>query len=625
MKHYSNPSTFVLLVVTLFTTLSDGKVYAQQPILVLARENTYGPYTGELLKTEGFNEYLIENFTNDRISPAFLKKFDVVILTNSPLTDQQSSVLGAYVKQGGCLIAFQPDKKLDAVFGIANTSTTIDHGYVAINPANDIGHGLTTQSLQLHTQSGIYMLNGGIEIARLYQNASTATKYPAVVMNNFGKGHAVGFSYNLPQNIAYTRQGNYLDAGKEMDGITGIRAMDLFTNGWVDTTKNTINQADEQLRLLSHSIEKLSAYNKPLPRLWYFPDTLKCLITLNNDGEDSKEAEFTKQFQDVDAKGARMTLYIKEVDFISKKWIQQWAEKGFEMSGHPDDTKQATHPDWSTMDTVFKDLNSKLVQTYGIAPMRTVTNHWFVWCGKNEKGEPDYSAQAQIEKEHGIQMDCNYAHYDNGSNQGHFLGSLGFNQGNYTGSGLTVKYANLAGDVIDVYQHFNNVYDQQYMEHNDKDGFFNCFRGLMDRSLDAEVYSFVSIKAHNAEYFFSEQPLMQMLEYANNRQIPVWTEVKFLDFMRAKDGTTFDDIRWRNNRLLFTLHSPLSHSSSITCMLPFAYAEKKLSAVSSNGEQQPFTVRSVKGRNYALITIRPGADYKVAATYEANNNLSQKH
>jgi hypothetical protein len=30
--------------------------------------------------------------------------------------------------------------------------------------------------------------------------------------------------------------------GREMDGITGIRAMDMFTDGWVDTSKNTLNR-----------------------------------------------------------------------------------------------------------------------------------------------------------------------------------------------------------------------------------------------------------------------------------------------------------------------------------------------------------------------------------------------
>jgi len=32
-------------------------------------------------------------------------------------------------------------------------------------------------------------------------------------------------------------------------------------------------RADEQMRFLSHCIEKICSYMKPLPRFWYFDDT----------------------------------------------------------------------------------------------------------------------------------------------------------------------------------------------------------------------------------------------------------------------------------------------------------------------------------------------------------------
>ena len=101
-------------------------------------------------------------------------------------------------------------------------------------------------------------------------NADDSTDYPAVVMNNYGHGHAIAFMYNLPKSIAYTRQGNYLFAGQEKDSIDGIRAMDMFTDGWVDTSKNTINQADEQMRLLSHCIEKIEQLYKTATKVLVF-------------------------------------------------------------------------------------------------------------------------------------------------------------------------------------------------------------------------------------------------------------------------------------------------------------------------------------------------------------------
>ncbi len=256
MKNYARQFVpFFLMLGLSITRISYASGNAQNPILVLAGNKNFGPYTGEILKTEGFNEFQMEYLADTKITLAFLKKFDVVILTAVSLTNQQTNMLVKYVKEGGNLIAFRPDKKLNAVFGLADVAGTIDNAYILINSGTDIGQGLISQTLQLHSTADEYILKGGKIIAALYKDAFTSTEYPAVITNDYGKGHAMCFSYNLPQNIAYTRQGNYHDAGKEMDGITGIRAMDLFTNGWVDTSKNILNQADEQMRLLSHGIE----------------------------------------------------------------------------------------------------------------------------------------------------------------------------------------------------------------------------------------------------------------------------------------------------------------------------------------------------------------------------------
>lgn len=614
MKYLLKNSINTLFVCLVLTGSVKAASYSQSPILVLATDKNFGTFTGEILRTEGFNEFQMNSFT-DKITLGYLKKFDVVILAESILSEKQRGTLIRFVKEGGRLIAFRPDKKLSDVFGIKDAGSTMDEGYIIINSKTEIGKGITSQTLQFHGTADKYLLKSGREIAALYKDATTSTEYPAVVINDYGKGHAMAFLYNLPLSIVYTRQGNYQSAGQEMDGITGIRAMDLFTNGWVDASKNILNQADEQMRLLSHGIEKMNSYSKPLPRFWYFPDSLKCLVTLNNDGEDTKEAEFQKQFEDVDSKGAKMTLYVKELDLISKAWINSWINKGFEIGGHYDDTRQAVNPDWKTMDSVYRNLNGKLRTEYGIDSMLTVTNHWFVWCGKDEYGAKDFSAQARIEEQNGIRLDCNYAHYDNGSNQDHFLGAFGTNQGNYTGSGLIMKFANLRGNMINLYQQLNNVYDQQYMEHDDKGGFYNCFKGLMDRSLDEEVYSFICVKAHNAEYFFSEIPLMKMLDYANNKRIPVWTELKLLEFLRARDEATFTDISWKSNQLSFSVKSSLAHSNGLTLTVPYMYNGKKIGKITSNGAAQSYSIKSIKGYDYALVTIKPGFNYSLVVSY----------
>ncbi len=172
--------------------------------------------------------------------------------------------------------------------------------------------------------------------------------------------------------------------------------MDLFTDGWIDTSNNIINQADEQMRLLSRCIEYMNADKKPLPRLWYFPDTLKCLVTLTNDGEFRGETDFETQFREVDSMGAKMSLYVLETGKVTKQWSDRWTARGFEISGHPDDTKEAAAPVWNNMEIVLADKIKTISELYGL-PMTTVVNHWFVWCGTDSAGRPEFAAQAEIE------------------------------------------------------------------------------------------------------------------------------------------------------------------------------------------------------------------------------------
>ena len=453
-------------------------------------------------------------------------------------------------------------------------------------------------------------MNGAKAVANFFPENSS----PAIVINQFGKGRALSFLYNLPETIVLTRQGNPADAGKEMDSIPGLRAMDLFTNGWVDTSCNTLNHADEQMRILSSAIDQMN--NSPVPKMWYFPDTLKCLVTLNNDGEDSKEHEFEPQFNDVHAKGARMTLYIKEVNYVSKAWANKWRARGFEMSGHPDQTAHATNPGWHRMDSVYGVLNAKLRSVLDIPPMQTVTNHWFVWPGNYDNAKHDFVAQAKLEEKHGIGLDCNYAHYDNNARQKQFLGSYGYTQGNYTGSGLPMKFADIDGNIVNVYQQLNNVYDQQYMENDDKDGYFNAFKGLMDRSVDSGVYSHISVRAHNNEYFFSKEPLMKMLNYANAKRIPVWTELQLLNFLKARDEAEFKNIHFQKNQLSFTIHSSYSNDDQITCMLPVGHNGKKIQRMYVDGRAVNFSSHSVRGINYTLIPVTSGVSHQIFVTYK---------
>lgn len=615
MRQKSFPTIILLPCIILFFSFTGClKEKPALPILLLTSQNNFGSFTGEILKAEGFNEFITDSLGSKKISKSFLAQFDKVILTEQVTDSQIWKMFMRYVREGGNLIAFQPGQAPSDLFGIEKIPGNINETYISIDTSSAEGKSIINKKIQVHGIEERYILKNAKAVAWFCDKSDSKHEFPAVVTSSYGKGQTAAFLYNLPRNIVYTRQGNPEFAGIEKDSIPGLRAMDLFTDGWVDTSNNVFNQADEQMILLSHCIERMSGNAKPLPRLWYFPDTLKCLVTLTNDGEFNNEKDFESQFWDVDSMGAKMSLYVLETKKVTRQWTERWIARGFEISGHPDDTREAAGPVWSNMDKVLSAKMKEIYNLYGV-PMSTVVNHWFVWCGNNESGDPEFSAQAEIEAKHGLSMDVNYAHYDNSSGQGHFLGPPGSRQGNFTGSGLPMRFAGSSGKIIDIYQHLNNVYDQQYTENNDPEGFFSCFKGLMDRSLNKEVYSFISIKSHNDEYYFSRDPLMKMLTYANSKGIPVWTASKLAEFVKMRDEARFTGISWSANKLSFTLSSYVKHSSGLTIMVPLEYRNNRITGIECNGEEVKYIERSVKGYDYAFVTVKPGAEYSLIIDY----------
>jgi hypothetical protein len=570
-----------------------------QPILVLIDSDSperFGRYTGEILRAEGFNSFQIKDLKE--ITLDLLNEYDVINLTETDLTIDQAVIFRSFTYAGGRLIAFRPDQKIWDLCGISDSGSLVEDGYLRMEPGTPVQEGLTLETMQIHGAADAYTLgqSGASSIAALYCDSATPTAYPAVVCHSIGQGKTVAFAYNLPANIAYTRQGNPAWAGQERDGILGIRAAEMYL-GWVDTSKNHFNQADVQMQLLSHLIEDLIQDRKPLPRLWYFPGYYKCLVILTGDGEDSILEDFQVHLADIETKGARMTIYLKSPSLPACE-VANWVSNGHEIACHFDDTVEAVQPTYSGMNFVAGETVKAHRQVYGYAP-RTVRNHWIVWVG--------WADQAAIEAELGIGMDCNLYHYDQGSSHGHYLGSVG----NFTGSGLPMKFIDKTGQVIDIYQSLTQLPDEQWLEEN----LYGCFKILLDRSLDLETYTFVNVNFHTDRWqAWSKKPGLDMLDYANRRGVPMWTAEHTLSFLERRDSASFQNIHWSDNKLSFTFDVPLGEQG-LTFMLPQNPNNLTISRIEIDGTRQTFRRMTIKGRNYALVDTGLGGSFQVIAYY----------
>jgi len=329
------------------------------PILLVVNDtgpSKFGRYLGEILRAEGLNNLDVMDISG--LTATALAQHDLTILAQTPLTSDQAITLTNYVSGGGRLLAMRPDAQIKGVFGLGTASGVLNDGYLKINDSASFngvapGLGLVTATLQIHGGSDQYgMLTGAVVIAQLYSNATSATPYPAVVGFNYGTGQAVAFTYDLAQNVIYTRQGNPANANIDVDGDGITRTIDLFqTIGggapWINRDRIPIPQADEQQRLFARLVQQLVSNVHPLPQLWYFPDTAKTMLILTGDAHANPTSYYQNEVNSLDSHGGKITFYISIASNPTDASVQAWRAQGNEFGIHPYAYKQDSNPSFN--------------------------------------------------------------------------------------------------------------------------------------------------------------------------------------------------------------------------------------------------------------------------------------
>jgi hypothetical protein len=490
-------------------------------------------------------------------------------------------------------------------------NSNVHEGYIKIDSVKDVGNGLFHETIQFHGYSDIYKLNGAEEVASLFLNNGYSTGFPSVVMNNYGEGHAAAFTYNLAKSIVLTRQGNPDWAGEERDKVDGPTATDLFypmkgEMQWNDPRKIAIPQADEQMRLLTHIIEKFEGFKKPLPRFWYFPDHFKCIFIFTIDGEDSSEEDINNEITDVQSRGGNATLY--EIGtYVAASTVNRWHSDGNEVAIHYNDVPNYANPTYSNMITVFDSMTANFRHAYGMVPL-TGRNHWAVWCSRDSHGEKQFAEQAVIEEKYEVGLDCNYYQFGGNKIYPNWIGDVG----HFTGSGIPMKFADVNGRILNVYQSNTQLPDETWLKENIE----SKSKILIDRSLDDGYYAYINANYHTWYWGECRGAGLRVLDYCNNRGIPVWTAERVYKFLKMKEEAEFSEIEWSGNLLTFKLSSTIKNQDLLTFLLPVVHGELQINSVNVNHIKVRFDSILIKGSEYASVTLTPGMSYKIEVFYQ---------
>ena len=579
------------------------------PILVISSStNPFSRYYGEILLAEGLNLYSVKDIST--VTAGTLSSYDVAILGDMQLTSAQAILISNWVNAGGNLIAMHPDVQLASLLGLTSTSQTLSNAYLLMNTSTMPGAGLVNQTIQFHGSADLYLLNGATSIANLYSNAATATTYPAVAWRKVGTGTATVFTYDLARSIVYTRQGNPLWSGEQRDvyvdptsglTLTQIRSDDLFFGNapfdpqpdWVDLTKVTIPQADEQQRLLANIIMFMQMQKKPLPRFWYLPSGFKAAVIMT--GDDHNQGGTVGRFQNyiaastpncsvADWKCIRATSYMWSGTPITEAQATSFVSQGFELSFHPDSSPTCSNWTPSELaDMYISGLQSFASSWPGLPAPVTVRTHCITWS--------DYDSQPQVELSKGIRLDTNYYYWPDPWVQDR--------PGFFTGSGMPMRFTDRSGNTIDVYQATTQFPDETTWTWPDD------INTVLDNATGTPGYYGVFTTNFHTDYVTSAGS-DAVVASAQAHGIPMVSAAQMLTWLDGRNGSSFGSLAWDGRSLSFTI-SQGAGARNLQAMLSALSSTGPLGTILFNGTPVTQTIQTIKGISYSFFSAAAGS------------------
>jgi FlgD Ig-like domain len=599
------------------------------PILVVTSgADGFSRYLPEILRGEGLNEFDVADVGS--LSPGLLAGRGVVVLGSTPLSADQAATLTAWVQAGGNLVAIKPSTVLAPLLGLASAGGAVSNASVLAAP----GSGVTGTAMQFHGAADLYTLNGANAVATL-ADAGSASGLPAVTLRNVGSagGQTAAFTYDLPQSVVLTRQGNpaWIDQERDnasIDPAPGIRRSDdLFFGGsepdWVDLDRVQVPSADEQQRLLANLIIGMQQDRMPLPRFWYLPQGLKAAVVMTGDDHansvdasqgqtEGTVGQFTRYQNVYSAPGCsvadwqcvRSTSYLFPGANISDQQVANFQAAGFEVglhlwnSGLSGGATNVNNQNCNnaTLQSTAADLSLQLNQFAATWPSaaRPVTSrsHCIVWSG--------WVNVPTAELGQGIRLDTNYYYWP-----GAWLKDR---PGLFTGSGLPQRFADTGGALVDVYQATTQLTDESGQN------IPNEIAVLLDNAIGGNgFYAVVTANMHTDTATSNHPDANAIIEAAQARGVPVVSARQMLTWLDGREGSSFTGLSMNGGQLSFAIN-PAGGARGLTAMLPLNGPTGGLLGLARNGANVPYGVQNIKGIDYAMFDAAAGS---YVATYPA--------
>jgi hypothetical protein len=488
---------------------------------------------------------------------------------------------------------------------------TLAEAYLRVDPSRPPGEGITDEPMQFHGIADLYEVVDAQVVARLHTGTAEPTNAPAVVVRNVGRqgGQVAAFTYDLARSVVLTRQGNPAIRRRRTSPEEPRRTSDWFRGStedaagrdWLDRTRIGIPQADEQQRLLVNLIHHVNREGIPLPRFWYLPRREKAVVILTGDdhGRGGTATRFaahrsagslTGRSTDrtEDWERIRSTSYVFVGGRLSNSEAAAFEREGFEIGLHLDTSMFGSNhgADWTPASlrmSYGRQLKRWRRRYPSLSPPVSVRTHSVVWT--------DWATQARVESEHGIRFDTNFYHWP-----ASWIGDL---PGFLTGSALPMRFADVDGTVIDVYQAATHLTDESGQ------AYAHCIDRLLEGALGPDgYYGAFTVNAHtdNPDSDLSDA----VIRAAVSRDVPVISARQMLTWLDARNGSHVESLERTRDVVRFDIRAGKA-ARGLVALVPMSCGMGIVESVSRDGTIIRSTRERVKGLDYAVFDAESGS------------------
>ena len=202
----------------------------------------------------------------------------------------------------------------------------------------------------------------------------------------------------------------------------------------------------------------------------------------------------------------------------------------------------------------------------------------------------DYDSQPKTELSHGIRLDTNYYYYP--------PTWVNDRPGLFTGSGMPMRFADINGNMLDIYQATTQMTDESGQTYP------YTIDTLLDNATGPTGYYGVYVA--NMHNDIAQSPGADaIVASAQARGIPVVSARQMLTWLDGRNASTFTSLSWNGSTLSFSI-SVGQGANGLVAMAPMANGQT-VTSITNNGSPVSYSMIRSKGIQYAIFTAANGA------------------